>query len=79
MQITEEKASELLKSLNDSLVKQSVTQSNQVFGVARVVEKLGESIASRITNFSTVIAVNSSSLGEYFYTTKWEISAISLA
>ena len=70
MQITEEKASELLKSLNDSLVKQSVTQSNQVFGVARVVEKLGESIASRITNFSTVIAVNSSSLREYFYTTK---------
>lgn len=62
MKTAGKKTSDLLESLNDSFVDQNVNQSNRAFEIAREVENLGESIASRITNASTVIAVNYSSI-----------------
>lgn len=43
---------------------QNVSDSNRAFEITREVEKLGESIALGLTNASTVIAVNYSSIGE---------------
>ena len=42
-----------------------MNQPNRGFEIAREVEKLGESIASRIPNASETIAVNYSSICKY--------------
>jgi len=62
METAGKKTSDLFESLNSSFVDLNVNKSNRAFELAREVEKLGESIASRITNTSTVIAVNFSSI-----------------
>ena len=65
LQTAGKKTSDLFESLNNSFVDLNVNKSNRALELAREVEKLGESIASRITNTSTVIAVNFSSIGKY--------------
>ncbi|XP_068745115.1 adhesion G-protein coupled receptor D1-like isoform X2 [Montipora capricornis] len=62
METAAKRTSALLESLNDSFVEENVNRSNRGFEIAREVEKLGESIASRIPNASKTIAVNYSSI-----------------
>lgn len=62
METAGKRTSELLESLNDSFVDENMNKSNPGFEIAKEVEKLGEIIASRITDTSTVIAVNYSSV-----------------
>lgn len=45
-----------------------MSESNRAFEIAREVETLGESIASRLNNATPVIAVSYPSLGKYFVT-----------
>ncbi|XP_068690035.1 adhesion G-protein coupled receptor D1-like [Montipora foliosa] len=62
METAAKRTSALLESLNDSFVEENVNRSNRGFEIAREVEKLGESIASRIPNSFETIAVNYSSI-----------------
>ena len=48
-------------------MNQNTSESNLGFTIAREVERLGESIASRVSKDTPVIAVNYSSLGTHYY------------
>ena len=65
LQTAGKRTSELLESLNDSFVDENMNKSNPGFEIAKEVEKLGDIIAARITDTSTVIAVNYSGVGKY--------------
>lgn len=54
-----------MEGLDDSIVDQHGNESNRAFEIAREVESLGESIASRTNNANPVIAVNYPGLGSY--------------
>ena len=47
-------------------MNQNTSESNLGFTIAREVERLGESIASRVSKDTPVIAVNYSSLGTHY-------------
>ncbi|KAJ7379075.1 hypothetical protein OS493_018872 [Desmophyllum pertusum] len=58
MKTAGKRTSDLLEGLDDSIVDQHGNESNRAFEIAREVERLGESIASRTNNANPVIAVN---------------------
>ena len=67
LQTAGKRTSDLLEELDNLRLEQNANESNLAFKIAREVERLGESIASRLSNDTPVIAVNYSSLGRYCY------------
>ncbi|CAH3148509.1 unnamed protein product [Pocillopora meandrina] len=62
MKTAGKRTSDLLEDLDNIRVNQNTSESNLGFTIAREVERLGESIASRVSKDTPVIAVNYSSL-----------------
>ncbi|PFX28285.1 adhesion G protein-coupled receptor L2-like isoform X2 [Stylophora pistillata] len=62
MKTAGKRTSDLLEDLENIGVNQNASESNLGFTIAREVERLGESIASRVSNDTPMIAVDYSSL-----------------